>query len=476
MAIIGRKEEIRNLDRYYNSGLPEFIALYGRRRVGKTYLIEQMYGDRLAFGVTGVLEGKREDQETVFLNALQKIGYQGPEFKTWYQAFSILKGLLEKSITKGKRCIVFIDELPCFDTIRAGFIQAFGDFWNDWCLKHAEVMLIVCGSATTWMIKNIINSHGGLHNRITYEMHIRQFTLGETESYLLSRGIEWDRLSIIQLYSATGGIPYYLSLIDPLDSSSAAIDHLFFSTDAKLENEYVRLFKSLYKTPEPYLKIIDILCATKRGMTREEICNRLGPMSDNGHLSEYLDNLIHCDFIRYYHVKNTKSNKLKKKGGIYQITDFFTLFHKAFLSSPTTDSRYWSNHSNSTKLNTWYGLAFERICMSHIEQVKKSLGIDRISTEYYSWRSKSEDNGAQIDMIIERADRTINLCEMKYSEEEYVLQKDEEMKLRNRVSIFKSETGTKKTIRKTLVTTYGLAHNKYNALFNDVVTMDDLFK
>lgn len=475
MEIVGRKHEISMMEQFHQSGRPEFIALYGRRRVGKTYLVEQLYRNRLHFSVTGVIEGKRKDQETVFMNALKRTGYAGPTFKSWYEAFEILKGILDGKIRQGERCVLFIDELPCFDTIRAGFVKAFGDFWNDWCLKHPEVMLIVCGSATTWMIKNIIDSHGGLHNRITHEMHIHPFTLGETEQYLLSKGIEWDRLSIVQIYSVLGGIPYYLSLIDKNDSATLAVDHLFFGRDAELKNEYARLFNSLFKTPEPYMQIVGMLCKNRRGMTRDEISSKM-PGKDNGHLSGYLDNLVECDFLRLYYVKDSKGKKLKKTGGIYQIADSFTIFHDTFLSSPTTDRHFWSNHLGSSKINNWYGLAFERICMYHIEQIKQALGISSISTEYYSWRSRQMESGAQIDMVIERADRIINVCEMKYSEAEYSIQKDEDMKLRNRVSAFREESGTKYPIHKTIVTTFGLKRNAYSTAINEVVTMDDLVK
>ena len=474
MKIIGRKEEIRKLQTYYNSNRPEFVALYGRRRVGKTYLIEQMYGDTFAFYVTGIIEGKRNDQTTVFMNALKRAGYEGECFNTWYEAFNILKTTLEAKIVKGQRCIIFIDELPCFDTPRANFVKAFGEFWNDWGLKHPEVMLIVCGSATTWMIKNIIDSHGGLHNRITHEMHIHPFSLRETEQYLDAQDINWDRLSIVQIYSVMGGIPYYLSLLEPTDSVASAVDRLFFSRDADLKKEYGRLFKSLYKQPEPYVKIVELLCKKKAGMTREEISSKLSS-HDNGHLTEYLKNLEKCDFIRLYHIKDSKGKKIKETGGIYQMMDFFTVFHNSFMSSPTTDPHYWSNHINSPNVNTWLGLAFERLCMYHIEEIKAALGIDKIGTEYFSWRSKESEAGAQIDLIIERADRIINVCEIKYSEQEYILKKEEDMKIRNRVGAYKNEVNPKSAVQTVLVTTYGLVPGKYSSIFVNTITMDNLF-
>ena len=472
MKVIGRKEEIRQLQAYYESSKPEFIAVYGRRRVGKTFLIDEFFQYKYSFSTSGVLDGSHTEQMTAFTQSLRKIGYQGNMPKSWLEAFFSLSELLEKTLQENQRCVIFIDELPCLDTPRTGFIQAFSHFWNTWGQKHPQVMLIVCGSATTWMIKNIIDSHGGLHNRITHEMHLHPFTLNETEVMLQSMQINWDRLSILQIYMVMGGVPYYLSLLQKGESVYQAIDRLCFSPNANLQSEYRRLFFSLFKEPEPYLEIMRILSASKKGITREEIVKAFGK-SDNGHISEYLQNLMKCDFIRYYFVK---TKKIRKTNGLYQLNDFFTIFHNTFLTRPINDAHYWSHHLQSPLMNTWLGLAFERVCMAHIPQIKKSLGIDRIGTEYYSWRSKASENGAQIDLLIERADRIINLCEIKYSTTPYVIDKTEDMKLRIRQSDFVTETGTKYAIFPTMITTYGLRPNAYSGNIQAEITLDDLFK
>lgn len=471
MEIIGRKEEIRQLQAYCESGRPEFIAVYGRRRIGKTFLIDEFFHYQYSFSVSGVLDGSPTEQITAFTQALRKIGYQGDMPQSWMNAFFILSELLETRLSENQRCTIFIDELPCFDTPRSGFIQAFSHFWNTWGQKHPQVLLIVCGSATTWMIKNIIDSHGGLHNRITHEIHLRPFTLNETESMLQSMQIHWDRLSILQIYMIMGGIPYYLSLLQKGESIVQAIDRLYFSANANLQSEYKRLFASLFREPEPYLEIMRILSTSRKGITREEMIKALGK-KDNGHLSEYLQNLIKCDFIRYYFVK---TKKVRKTNGLYQLTDFFTIFHNTFLTRPINDEHYWSHNLQTPLMNTWLGLAFERVCMAHIPQIKRCLGIDRIGTEYYSWRSKTSENGSQIDLLIERADRIINLCEIKYSTTPYSIDKSEEMKLRIRQSDFAEETGTKYAIFPTMITTYGIRKNAYSGYIQAEVTLDDLF-
>lgn len=471
MKVIGRQEEIRQLQSFYESGKSEFIALYGRRRIGKTFLIDEFFQYKYSFSVSGVLDGSSTEQMTAFTLALRKIGYQGNTPTTWMEAFFQLSQLLEEGLSESQRCVIFIDELPCFDTPRARFIQAFSHFWNTWGQKHPQAMLIVCGSATTWMLKNIIDSHGGLHNRITHEMHLRPFTLHETEAMLQSMQINWDRLAILQLYMVMGGVPYYLSLLHKGESVAQAIDRLYFSANANLQSEYKRLFTSLFKEPEPYLEIMRILSSSRKGITREEIVEAFGK-SDNGHLSEYLQNLIKCDFIRYYFVK---TKKIKKTNGLYQLTDFFTIFHNTFLTRAINDEHYWSHNLQTPLMNTWLGLAFERVCMAHIPQIKKSLGIDRIGTEYYAWRSKESENGAQIDLLIERADRVINLCEIKYSTVPYTINKSEDMKLRIRQSDFVAETGTKYAIFPTMISTYGVRPNAYSGSIQAEVTLDDLF-
>ena len=471
MNLIGRKHESMQLQEFYNSGKAEFVAIYGRRRIGKTFLIDEFFNRQYAFAVSGILGGTHIEQMSAFVLAMRQIGYQGELFTSWLDAFYTLGELLEKRLVPDQRCVIFIDELPCFDTLRTGFINAFSHFWNSWGQKHSEVMLIVCGSATTWMTKNIIDSYGGLHNRITHEIHLHPFTLAETEQMLHAMQINWDRLSILHIYMVMGGVPYYLSLLNRGESVTQAVDRLFFSSNASLQTEYKRLFASLFKSPEPYLDIVRVLSTTKQGMSRDEILKVLGK-KDNGHVTEYLQNLIKCDFVRYYFVK---TKKIKKTDGLYQLVDFFAIFHNTFLTRPISDESYWSHNLQTPMMNTWLGLAYERVCMAHIPQIKRALGIDRIAAEYYSWRSKDSFEGAQIDLLIERADRVINLCEVKYSTGRYALTKDEEMKLRIRMGDFVEETGSKYAIFPTLITTFGVKPNTYSGIVQSEVVLSDLF-
>ena len=465
--IIGRESELGLLDKYNKSGKSEFVALYGRRRVGKTSLVRYYFKDKFDFYVTGVLDGTKADQEDAFYDALIKYGYSGEKPKNWKEALNALGAILEKKKRK-KRCVVFIDELPCFDTDYSGFVKDFGDFWNRMASWYDNIFLIICGSATAWMIRNVIDSKGGLHNRVTHEMHLRPFDLYQTEQYVKARKGKWDRLSILQMYMALGGIPYYFSLVDFSKSPAENIDALFFSQDAELKKEYRRLYKSLYKDPEQYLEIINVLATSRKGMTRKDILTKL-KLTSGRMISERLEDLVLCDFISHH------SNGGKQNSGIYRLVDFYTLFYLTFCKNEITDRAYWRHTINTPVQNTWYGLAFERVCMCHIWQIIQSLRLDSMLTKYYSWRSKESEIGAQIDMVIERADGIINVCEMKYSRSDYKQDIDDSRNLINKIDDFVSETKTKKSVQTVLITTYGLREGAHADDFQKVLTLDHLF-
>lgn len=471
--LIGRNKESEELEKYVSSGKAEFIAVYGRRRVGKTYLINQHFKGRLAFSMSGIIDGKANEQKEVFIQALEFAGHKmNSRPASWLRIFAELRKFLQPKVDSREPCIIFIDEIPCLDTQRSGFIRALGHFWNSWASLHDNVKLIVCGSATTWMIKNIIDTKGGLHNRVTHEIPLHPFTLREVEEYLNNNNLGWSRIMILQTYMALGGIPYYLSLLQPEESLAENLDRLFFSQDAPLRREYQRLFKTLFNIPEPYMKLVQVLALSKKGLTRQQIAEKVKTSGKT--LTEKLNNLKNCDLIRCY---NIKEKKIKKTGCIYQLTDFFTLFYITFADKGFGDEHYWSHHLLSPELNNWFGLSFERICVAHIEQIKRALHIDTISTQFYSWRSKNtQERGAQIDIIIDRADKMINVCEVKYCQGLYSLDKLEYEKLLNRMQTFSKETNTRSGLYLTMITTEGLAESKYAKNIFAQVVLDDLFE
>ena len=470
--IIGRKKELELLDKYYNSGKAEFIALYGRRRVGKTFLIRQRFHNEFTFDMTGVMEGTKAEQMTAFHAALKESGYKGKKNTTWLDAFFALRDLLEKKIEPGKRCLLFIDELPCLDTPKAGFVKALGHFWNSWANWQSEIMLIVCGSATSWMVRNVIDNHGGLHDRITNEMPLHPFTLSEAEEFFKVNGFPWERLSVLQAYMAIGGVPYYMSMFEKTESPAIGLDRLFFTENAVLVKEYRRLFSSLFRNATPYLEIINLLAEHPKGMTREEIA-KATKQDNNGKLGDMLTDLVYCDFLAK---NNIRERKISTKSAIYQLIDCYTIFYNTFIKKGKNKEHFWTLNLNSTEVNSWMGVAYERVCRAHIPQIKEALGIGSVSTNFYSWRSKVSEPAAQIDIIIDRADNMINLCEVKYSGGTYSLNKDEYMKIVHRCDSFKSETGTNSTIIPTMITTFGMSGGSYSDQITVKLDMNALFR
>lgn len=469
-AIVGREQEIRTLLKYEQSGKPEFVAVYGRRRVGKTFLVKNLFDERICFCASGTYGSPRNVQLENFSLELSNRTRQLPiKLKDWTQAFWHLEQYL-KQLPVGGRYVIFLDELPWFDTQKSGFVRALDYFWNHFLSTRSDCMLVVCGSATSWMVNNLINDKGGLHNRVTHELHLAPFTLREMEQYLKKGGFKWNRLTILQTYMILGGIPYYLDMLDKDETFPTNIDHLMFAPNAPLRTEFNRLYDSLFGRSEKYKAVISALSSQSSGLTRKEIADKLH-LESSGNLTDILNDLVNCDFVRYYNIRKKAINATM---GIYQLTDFFTLFHFAFLGKGTTSAQYWTQMMKSQKISNWQGLAFERVCVAHIDQIKKALHIDTIYTEYFSWRSYANVK-AQIDLAIERADNMTNLCEMKYdSHGEYAISNVEEEKLRKRMATYKEETGTGNGIALTLVTTYGLKDNLHSGIVDNVITLDDL--
>ena len=473
MQIIGRKKETNDLQAYYNSGKPELVAIYGRRRVGKTFLINMLYGDEFAFSVTGMSNGTRKDQLKNFNIALRK--YSGKDYADaadWIDAFQQLIDLLEnlENDENGKRKVVFIDELPWFDNHKSKFLMAFEHFWNSWASRQQDIFLIVCGSATSWIMNKLINNKGGLHNRVTRQIKLEPYTLAECEDFFKANSIEMNRYQILESYMIFGGIPYYLSLFDKRESLVQNVNRLCFATDGQLKNEFDRLYSSLFSDSERHIEIVKALKEKSSGMTREEIIQKSG-LPDGGNTTNALAELELSGFLRKYDPFNKKS-----KGALYQLVDFFSLFHMKFMTGQSgNDETFWLKYSNTPAHNTWRGYSYELVCLSHIKQIKKALGISGIGANVASWRSSASAEGAQIDLMIDRADRVINLCEIKYSGSEFSIDKNYDKVLRNKKNAFVAESKTRNAIHLTMITTYGLAHNEYWGNVQSEITFDDLF-
>jgi len=468
--IVGRIAEKAAFKAYLKSKKPEFVVVYGRRRVGKTFLIRETFSNSFDFYVTGLANAVQSMQLRNFNVSLQKhspVSY--PQAKTWFDSFEQLKHLLESSTNKGKK-VVFMDELPWMDTHRSDFITALEHFWNSWASSRPDILLVVCGSATSWMINKLIKNHGGLHNRVTRRMYIEPFTLGECEAYYKENGIVMNRYQMVESYMVLGGIPYYLSLMDKALSLTQNVDMLCFTQNGALTDEFSNLYASLFKRSENHIKIVEALGKKKKGLTRDEIV-KLAKFSNGGGLTKALEELEQCGFIRKY---NSFGKKLRSN--LYQLVDFYTLFYLNFMQrNSNIDEHYWSNTIDTGKHRAWSGYAFEQVCMMHLKQIKQKLGISGVLTSVSSWQSSDSISGAQIDLLIERNDQVINLCEMKFSNADFRIDKKYEEDLRNKREVFLRNTKTRKAIHLTMITTYGIKQNEYSGMVQSEVNMDDLF-
>lgn len=450
----------------------EFVVVYGRRRIGKTFLVRRFFKDNYAFSFVGKHEMRREQQLAEFAKELMCYSHSTfvPQLKNWTEAFDALQRLLETYNIPGKK-VVFFDEMPWMDTPKSDFVSALENFWNGWANMRDDIVLVACGSATSWMVDKLLHNQGGLFNRITQKIYLRPFKLSEMEQYLDEKHFGWNRYQIAQCYMILGGIPFYLTLLNPKLSLLSNIDELFFAdAHAMLRTEYNELYSTLFKRPDNYLAVIRMLTERKEGFTRKEINEKtkLGGAA----LSKILSDLEQCDFIfSYARYGNAKNN------AIYRIKDFYTLFYYKYVNGiDTKDSLRWTHLSSTPQVSSWQGFSFELLCLLHLDEIKKALGIDRILNDASAWRSRQPEQNTQIDLVIERADHNINLCEMKFSSGMYAIYKGYEQKLRERMSIFLAETMTRCSTRITMVTTYGVLQNKHSGIVNDEVLLDDLFE
>ena len=470
--LVARKKERDLLKSAFEADESQFIAVFGRRRVGKTYLIREAYQGRFTFQHTGYANTGTKGQLFAFAASLKEHGLQDCGTPAnWLEAFELLKDLIRNS--RSERKVIFIDELSWMDSGRSDLMSALEGFWNGWASARKDIVLIVCGSATSWMLSKIVHNKGGLYNRLTSQINLMPFTLAECAEYAAAHGIVMNRHQLLECYMAMGGVPYYWSLLRKELSLSQNIDQIFFAENAPLKNEFRYLFHSLFKHPEGYIAIIEALGTRKAGMERLELLEATG-MTNSGGFTSKLEELEECGFIRKY----LEYGK-ERKNAVYQLMDNFVLFHYKFLEKRPSDEHYWSNQENTPARNAWTGIAFERVCFQHLAEMKKALGISGVVTEVSTWSCTADPdrgiNGSQIDLLIDRRDQVVNLCEMKYSTQEYGITKKVDADIRHKVNDFRAVTGTKSAIHVTFVTPYGLAQNSYAGNVQSEITANDLF-
>jgi uncharacterized protein len=469
---VGREEEIKTLQSLSNSEQADLVAIIGRRRIGKTYLVKNTFQNQFAFHITGVKNADKHDMIQAFVAKIEELSKSkfpiaAPD--NWMETFRLLKKYLI-SLKGDKKKVVFLDEFPWMDSHKSGFLSAFEFFWNDWAVDQ-NITVIVCGSSTTWMLNNVLNNKAGLHNRITKYIRLAPFTLKETRELLYARGIKLPNYEIIQLYMAFGGVPYYLNEIRNGESVIQNIDSILFSEKSSLKNEFQNLYRALFDQYEKYELVVKALSMKQKGLTRQEIIDST-KISNGGGLTRILTELEECSFI-----KSFQPFGKEKKDLVYRLIDEYSLFYFQFNPNKKPVGSF-IQMSTSAKYKTWAGFAFESLCIKHIEQIKQGLGISGIYSTETSFYSKGNDDktGFQIDMLIDRNDNTINICEMKFYAMEYELTKKEAEKLNMRRELFRNKTQTQKYLVNTMVTTFGLKGNENSASAVDkLLKMDVLF-
>lgn len=470
--LIGRTKERAILVGALSEEYSQFIAVYGRRRVGKTFLIRESYDYKFDFQFTGAANLSARKQLVRFRRTLKEHGQTDtPELTNWGEAFSELKRYISY-LPVGKK-VIFLDELPWMDSPRSGFLSELETFWNGWCSARKDIVLVACGSSTAWMVKKIIKNRGGLHNRLNHRIMLKPFSLGLCEKLAQSRGIVLNRKQLLEAYMIFGGVPYYWSLLQKGTSITQEIDRLLFQSDGELHDEFEMLYASLFKNPAPYTRVIELLATKKAGMTRKELL-LAGKFEDNGAFSDILKDLEWCGFVRSYTMLGYSS-----KSDIFQLIDHYTLFYYEFINGKRLVSNYWKSILGTPKYNTWCGLAFERACLWHVDQIKSKLGINGILSSEYAWRCRQDESigigGTQIDLLIDRSDGIINLCEMKYSREPFSISPEYGKEIVRKQKILQDVTKTNKAIHIIMITTEGLFHNEQWSDIQAEITLDDLF-
>ena len=472
--LIARNRECSMLRDCMESDRSEFVIVYGRRRVGKTFLIDQYFKMDYDFSFVGSHRSMQRVQLRNFGKAMKQ--YAGlktvPKYADWFDAFDALEEHLS-NLPANRKKVVFFDEMPWIDTQKSDFVSELEYFWANWVQNRDDIVFIACGSATTWMKEKLEDNKGGLHNRITHRIYLRPFYLSECKEYLLSNGFEWDEYQIMQYYMVFGGVPYYLSLLRPKLSLVENIDSLIFRRGGALSDEFKELYNALFKTADKYIRIVQLLSTKREGFTKADISAQTG--FSGGGLTKILENLERCDFIVSYAQYGNKT-----KLTLYRLCDFYTLFYFRYVKDNNSkDEQYWQHHFQDRSVESWEGFSFEEICLRHLPHLKQGLGISGMATEASSWRfvpkKDDERKGAQVDLVISRADKMIHLCEMKFSETPYIITKSYAERIVQRKQLFMAENGISRGTVLTFVTPNGLQPGTHNSIVHSSLTSKDLF-
>lgn len=482
MQLIGRALEQKLLQEMLNSTNSEFLAVYGRRRIGKTFLIREYFKNKngLFFNITGAKDASLKDQIKHFTEEIARVFYNNITLtpgKNWDETFSILTKALT-NLSKKKKVVLFFDELPWMATKNSKLLQTLDYYWNQYWSRNPKVKLIICGSSSSWIVDKVINNKGGLYNRITRQIHLQPFTLKEVKSFFNNKNIKLTNNQICKIYMAMGGVPHYLNYIQRGKSAAQNIDLMAFTKNGILAQEFDKLFASLFDMHELCIQLILIIAESNLGINQEEIFKKIGT---KGYVVlQKLKELQSAGFITKY-----IPYQRVKKGIYYKITDEYTLFYlkwikpiKDSLISESSAKGYFESQQNTPKFYNWAGYAFESICYKHIEKIRERLGLDVSAIPYPWWINNTAIglDGAQIDLLFDRIDDSITICEIKFTNQSFNIDKQYAKDLERKIRIFKDITKTKKQIFLAIISANGVRNSKYlKELVSKVVTLDDLF-
>lgn len=470
--IVGRDAEKKILEEMLSDNTAHLLAVYGRRRVGKTYLVKTFFKNNMVFDCSGEANGTMAAQLKNFAVRIAECfkdkKLQPPA--NWPEAFQLLEAHLKRN---KKRQVIFFDEMPWLDTHKSGFLSAFTYWWNMYASADSKRIVVICGSAASWMIKKLVNNKGGLHNRITRRIRLEPFTLKETEAYLQYRKVKLPQYQVLRVYMMLGGIPHYLNTMQPGKSVAQSIQKACFTKDGMLQHEFDNLYPALFVHAGTHILIVRLLAAKAKGFTRAEIVAGLKQINSGGTISQVLDELLESGFI-----DKTLPFGKKVKDTVYRLTDEFSGFYLRFMAKAVPGT-IWAQVQQAAAFHVWCGFAFENVCLRHITAIKKALGIGAVHTQQAAWRlhgSKAK-KGVQIDLLIDRNDGCINICEMKFYNKAFTVSRKYADELLAKRTVFTSETNTKKAIFITLIAAQGVADNEYKQQeVQDVITLNDLFQ
>ncbi|MBM3610852.1 MAG: ATP-binding protein [Alphaproteobacteria bacterium] len=477
--IIGRKKETEILKKAFHKKGAELIALYGRRRVGKTFLVRQLFGkEPYYFELTGIKDASLKVQLENFAKIFESKFFGGVNAvhpRDWLSAFALLTTQIQK-INSSHKIVLFFDELPWLASNKSGFMQALDYYWNRHWSEFLNLTVIVCGSGASWMLDKLINAKGGLHNRLTNRILLEPFTLKETQDFLSSKGFQVHKnfKLVLDYYMVLGGIPYYLNMLESRHGSTLNIETLCFKKTGLLVDEFPKLFSSLFKQSEVNLAIIRLIAKHHYGMSREALLHEL-KISSGGRINKRLQELESTGFIQSFIPFDSKI------GTYYKVIDEYSLFYLSWIEPSLVKGflgNYWSNQIGTPRYYAWAGYAFESVCFKHRRIIADQLGIQSVVLGASSWHSKKSlrTTGAQIDLLFECKDRSIYLCEIKFKESVYEITKEEGLNLKNKIHSF-MEAFPGREILLSLISASGLKRNIWSeGLISHVVTAEDLLQ